>query len=499
MTNNQRRPSLTGFFAFVVLWVILATFNFGFGTSELNPLQGALTCPSPAPKSTSTCIEMTNAQFGYVTAGFTVGGFIGSLCLSPLKSILPFIGSSSKAALIFSGLWNVAGGLVQAYAGSWPILALGRLFMGIGSGIALTIVPGFLNDISPPALQGSIGVLNQLSIVIGILIAQALGVSSLGDKGSNRWRIVPIISAAIALAQLLLSPFAIECPSDSKEPDSIRKKLWKTETQQSHSREQGREVEEPLLTPEEPDADTGSNDSGSLHSLTKKHTVFSLLKLALTFGTLSGKQDEIRKGTRMIIFTQMAQQLSGINAVLYYSTGILSDVLKNGGGGGSKDDDDKTAKLIGLGITVVNFLMTFPPIPLIDEHRMGRKRLLQISSGTMAISALALSLSMLNSASVPAAVSIVTFTAGFSAGLGAIPFLILPELVPRSAIPPASSLGIACNWLANITLSLIFLPLKDALGGYVFYIFAAIDAIIFITITRYYRYKPISNNRSRPE
>ncbi|PWN32476.1 general substrate transporter [Meira miltonrushii] len=497
MTNTHRRPSLTGFFAFVVLWVILATFNFGFGTSELNPLQGALTCPSPAPSSTSTCIEMTNAQFGYVTAGFTVGGFVGSLCLSPLKAVLPILGSSSKAALILSGLWNVAGGLVQAYAGSWPILALGRLLMGIGSGIALTIVPGFLNDISPPALQGSIGVLNQLSIVIGILVAQALGVSSLGDKGSNRWRIVPVISAAIALAQLLLSPFAIECPSDSKEPDSIRKKLWKTEPQESNGHDQAREVEEPLLTPEEPDADTGSNHSGSLHSPPEKHSVFSLLRLALTFGTLNGEEDEIRKGTRMIIFTQMAQQLSGINAVLYYSTGILSDVLKNGGG--SKEDDDKTAKLIGLGITVVNFLMTFPPIPLIDERRVGRKRLLQISSGTMAISALALSLSMLNSASVPAAVSIVTFTAGFSAGLGAIPFLILPELVPRSVIPSASSLGIACNWLANITLSLIFLPLKDALGGYVFFIFAAIDAIIFITITGYYRYKPISNIRSRPE
>lgn len=499
MSNNiHRKPSLKGYFGFVVIWVILATFNFGFGTSELNPLQGAITCPSIESKAKSTCIEMSNAEFGYVTAGFTVGGFLGSLCLSPLSVILPVLGRSSKAALILSGIWNIVGGLIQASAGSWPILALGRLLMGVGSGIALTIVPGFLNDISPPSIQGSIGVLNQLSIVIGILIAQALGVSTLGDKGSNRWRIVPIISSAIALVQLLLSPFAIECPSDSKEPESIRKKLWETiaeSRQGSNGHDQAREVEEPLLTPEEPDADSGSHDSASLHSSQSQHTVFSLLRLAFSFGTQNGEQDVIRKGTRMIIFTQMAQQLSGVNAVLYFSTGILSDVFQKGSG----ENDDKTAKWIGLGITVVNFLMTFPPIPLIDERRMGRKLLLQISSGSMAISALALSLSMLNSSSIPAAVSIVIFTAGFSAGLGAIPFLILPELVPRAVIPSASGLGIACNWLANITLSLVFLPLKDALGGYVFYIFAAIDAIIFITITRYYRYQPISNTSSRPE
>ena len=125
----------------------------------------------------------------------------------------------------------------------------------------------------------------------------------------------------------------------------------------------------------------------------------------------------------------MAQQLSGVNGVFYFSTGILADVFKGGdnnGGGG-----DKVAKFIGLGITFVNVLMTFPPISLIREDLLGRKKLLQISSFSMALSSLVLALALLFEQSIMAAVSIVIFVAGFSLGLGPIPFLILPELVPK--------------------------------------------------------------------
>lgn len=488
--------AITPFLALAVLWVVLPTFNFGFGTSELNPLQRALTCPTVRPTNAAwsppPCLDLTNAQFGYITAGFTVGGFLGSIGLAPFKSIVPGL-QRSKNALLFSGAWNVAGGLVQASAASWPILALGRLFMGIGSGIALVVVPGYLNDLSPPALQGSVGVLNQLSIVIGILTAQGLGVSSLADAptqgSSGPWRFVPLVSSIIAALQLLLSPLAVDAPSDVRDGARIKNRLWGVRDDALNQRGEGGAAEaESLLAPEEPDADTGS-ESSSLPSRPTNVSFSTLLSAAfLSKRTANREQQALRRGTRMIIFTQMAQQLSGVNAVLYYSTGILSDVIKGDGAGGN--GGDRIARWIGFGITFVNFLMTFPPIPLIDERRLGRKRLLQISSATMAVSALALGIALIRSYTNIAAASIVIFTAGFSAGLGPIPFLILPELVPRHAIPAASSLGIACNWLANITLASVFLPLKDALGGKVFFIFVTIDSIICLVISRFYSYSP---------
>jgi predicted MFS family arabinose efflux permease len=86
---------------------------------------------------------MISAQFGYVTAGFTVGGFLASLTISPLKGRFSIL-QRSRNVLLMAAVWNLLGGLIQMMAASWPILALGRFFMGLGSGIALAVVPPYL-------------------------------------------------------------------------------------------------------------------------------------------------------------------------------------------------------------------------------------------------------------------------------------------------------------------------------------------------------------------
>jgi SP family facilitated glucose transporter-like MFS transporter 3 len=302
------------------------------------------------------------------------------------------------------------------------------------------------SNISPPHLKGSIGVINQLSIVIGILSAQALGVSPLGASPNSPslfernlgldqapWRFVPLISAAFPLIQILLSPLALNPPSDlqGEEKEKVERQLWGSNP--DGESEQGEQ--EALLAEDEADADTqgsdgsSSNTSSSVLSITDLLKVVSRPKSSSNLETSSKEHSEIRKGTLVIIFSQMAQQLSGVNGVFYFSTGILSDVFKGGDSSGA--GGDKIARFIGLGITFVNFLMTFPPIYLINESLLGRKRLLQISSASMAISSLALAFALLFGQSILAAVSIVVFVAGFSLGLGPIPFLILPELVPK--------------------------------------------------------------------
>lgn len=302
--------------------------------------------------------------------------------------------------------------------------------------------PGPLSDVSPSHLKGSIGVLNQLSIVVGILCAQSLGVSPLGQAPSQPslsrrlslanapWRYVPLISAAFALLQIFLFPFALDSPSDleGEARRHVERRLWGTGFAEQPSQEA-----EALLG--EADADT-SSQSAAVGPPSKPLTISDLLTLIVKPYSVSvamqvapRERKALQRGTLLIIFTQMAQQLSGVNAVLYFSTGILSDVFQGQGRGDV--EGDKTAKQIGLAITLVNTLMTFPPIPLIRESLLGRKRLLQLSSATMSLSALALSFALLTSRSVLAAISIVIFVAGFSIGLGPIPFLILPELVPQ--------------------------------------------------------------------
>lgn len=285
-------------------------------------------------------------------------------------------------------------------------------------------------------MRGSIGVLNQLSIVIGILTAQALGVSPLGDRPQPGlrapWRLVPLLSAVIAAVQLLLAPLAVHAPSDATSPverGKILRQLWGNARAPSTA---ATEEEEGLLA-EEPDADTNSGTSEGSTQSSRPVSVRDLLAVAAgrRLGVHAGtpvEQSALRRGTLLIIFTQVAQQTSGVNSVLYFSTGILAELFSRSGQG---SDGDAVAKRISLGITFANFLMTFPPIPLVQEHRLGRKRLLQISAGTMAAAAAVLGVSLLYQAALPAALSILVFVAGFSMGLGPVPFLILPELVPK--------------------------------------------------------------------
>jgi MFS family permease len=144
--NRQNQARTTPYLYFVIFWTVLSTFNFGYGTSELNPLQHVLSCPSSATPSTQSlpsCIALSSSQFGYITAMFTVGGFLASLSLSPLKNRFSIL-RRSKNVLLMAAVWNTLGGLVQMMAGSWPTLALGRFVMGLGSGVAVAVVPSYL-------------------------------------------------------------------------------------------------------------------------------------------------------------------------------------------------------------------------------------------------------------------------------------------------------------------------------------------------------------------
>lgn len=104
--------------------------------------------------------------------------------------------------------------------------------------------------------------------------------------------------------------------------------------------------------------------------------------------------------------------------MLYYSVGILGSILPS------------LAGSIGILITVINILMTFPPIYLIDEHRFGRKKLMIGSALVMSLASALLGTGIVAGYQVLSALAMILMVAGFSFGLGPIPFVILPELVP---------------------------------------------------------------------
>lgn len=504
------RPRLL--FHLVVLFVTLSSFSYGYGISELNALQGALTCYGVRGASRDDgglldCIPLSDTQFGLITALFTVGGFLGSLALPTVQRRF---GLGLRGALVVALSLNALGNAFISVAHSGAAAGFGRLVTGLGSGMSLVAVPVYLNDISPPAIKGSIGVLNQLGVVFGIFVAQSAGVALASEstkkngKSNSAWRFVPLISACVSVGQLLWGllvavdgPNSIEhsgIPNARHLAHKVRQRLWTFVPQvpldagSETAYVDSTPYPEPEVTPGEhpereallPSPSSSSAGPAGLDDLPDPITVKDLFT-----------NSRLSPGMWMIVITQVGQQLGGVNAVLYFSTGIMSAFFEGG------ENADEIARTISVGITVVNALMTFPPIFLVSEKRCGRKKLLLFSSAVTVLSSFVLGLCLETGLSnILAAACIIIFVMGFAVGLGPVPFLILPELVPPHAAALAGSVGLSINWLSNIILASSFLPLRNLLGlldgskgGLVFWIFTIINATTFHLVNKYYFYK----------
>jgi MFS family permease len=233
---------------------------------------------------------MSDAEFSLVTSMFTVGGLLGSLSASMVMER-----HGRKAALQISGLSVAAGSGLMAIAPSTSLLLLGRFLTGCGAGIGLCTGPVFLAEIAPSNIRGSVGVLTQLAIVLGIMITQMLG---LRMATPTLWRFVLLFSSAASVVQLCLSRFIVETP------------VW---LKQHGKPEDSRLVQSSLF--QEPDFSNSVEDplldetlQGSQHQLDdhREPTSPSSLDLLMSF--------ELRRPLVVVSSAMISQQVSGINA-----------------------------------------------------------------------------------------------------------------------------------------------------------------------------------------
>lgn len=392
---------------------------------------------------------MSDFAFSLVTAIFTLGGLTGSSIAN-----LVMDSQGRKGALRISAACIAVGAGLMTCSGSIFFLALGRFCIGIGSGIGLCVGPIFISEISPTRISGSVGVLTQMSIVVGIMTTQIIG---LQFASQSLWRFVLLISSALAIAQFLASPFVEESPvwlegkNRTEERARVASRIW---------------VDAPSY---EPLLEEGTQNSDPAEPPVQPVKVPQLLR-----------SREFRRPVIVMCFAMLAQQISGINAVLYYSNDILSKSLPGFG------------PYLSLGITVVNVLMTFPPIILIEK--MGRKQLLSVSIIGAIVSLFLLGFG-LNSGSVTiSSITIITFVMSFAIGLGPIPFVMIPEVSPPRGVSALSTVALSLNWISNFAVGLLFLPLRNLLSGgdrfregRVFYLFGLLLLSSSFVLSRMYR------------
>ncbi|XP_052121091.1 glucose transporter type 1-like [Frankliniella occidentalis] len=374
--------------------------------------------------------------FSFIVAIFALGGLIGGFGAGWIAN-----GLGRKGGLLLTSAAGIVASLMLGFArmaGSHEMLLAGRFLIGACSGLFTSLSPMYISEVAPINLRGLLGVCNQLSVTVAVLVAQLLG----SDFGLQQWDLLLGLSAVPCVLQLVLLPFCPESPryllltADRKE-DAVTALSWLRAAPPAHVRHEVQAMEEEEQGAEPP---------------------MGILQLLAN--------SSLRRPLAIAAVLQLSQQLSGINGVLYYST----DIFKRAG------LDESAAKNTTVGVGGVMVLMTLLSAPFAD--RAGRRALMLVGLVGMFVTSLAvtgtLALSDYSAMRALAIVSVLAFVVLFSVGPGSIPWLITAELFSQGPRPAAVSVATIVNWTANLAVGLAFPPLQKKLDYLVFAPFSAL-------------------------
>lgn len=349
-------------------------------------------------------------------------------------------------------------------------LLLSRVFVGLHSGINVSLASLYLAEISPKKIRGAVGTCHQLFITIGILWSQILGLPDLSG-GWNSWPILFAFNALPSIVCLILFPMCPESPRylliKNNDEDGAKKALVKLRGYD--------DVEDELE-----EMRVEARQASRVES-------FTLKKLLTT--------PELKLPIIIAVLMQVAQQWSGINAAMSYSSFIFAQA----------NVAENTIPYVVVAQGAINVIATIICVPLMEK--LGRRPLLIWPMCGMVISfvALTISLNLLQSDSYSehkfalAIVSIVvmmTYVIGFALGLGPIPFIVVSEIFRQEPRAAAMSFSLAFNWICNFILMLTFRFIQKGIAAYTYLIFIVIlvASIIFIVI-----FVPETKNRTFDE
>lgn len=404
---------------------------FGFDTAVIAGATRALT-EAYALTPTLLGITVSSALWGTIV-GAAFAGIPGDrygrrVCLK-LMAVLYFV---SAVGCAFA--WN------------WPALVVFRVIGGLGIGASSVLGPMYIAEIAPARSRGRLVGLFQFNIVCGILLAYLsnylIGLAGF-EAAEWRWKLgVSAIPAALFFAML----FGI--------PQSPR---WLV---QAGRREEAKAV---------------------LRAIGESDVEGELADIVASIGAIkqAGAEPLFQWKYHFPIFLAvsigMFNQLSGINAILYY----LNDIFERAGF--SKVSGDLQAVAVGA----TNLVFTVVAMSVID--RIGRKTLLLIGSVGTAASLAGVAWIFWTRAHESWLVGLlVGFIAFFAFSQGAVIWVYLSEVFPNSVRAKGQSLGSFTHWFMNALISGVFpvLAAHSAAGPFVF--FALMMVLQFLVVLAFY-------------
>ena len=404
----------------IIIWSLIASlagFLFGFDTVVI----------SGADKKLQSLWNSSDAFHGTVVMGMALWGTV----LGAIFGGIPTNKIGRKNTLLWIGILFLISALGSAFANNPFVFATFRFIGGLGVGASTIAAPAYISEIAPAKDRGRLVAFYQFNIVLGILMA-FLSNYLLKDVGENSWRWMMGVQAIPSVIYLLLI-FSI--------PESPRWLLSKFKNEEARKVLQimGQEADYENMKMEiEIDTNNASLENDNI--FLKKYRTPLLLAFLMAF----------------------FNQLSGINAFLYYSSRIFQEAGLG----------ESTALLSSIGIGVVNLIFTLLGVFLIDK--LGRKKLMYIGSVGYIISLSLVAMAFFfhwEGIAVP--VFLFLFIAAHAIGQGAVIWVFISEIFPNHLRASGQSFGSTTHWvLAAIIPSLIPYLFSTIGPGVVFLFFA---------------------------
>ncbi|MFY9852568.1 MAG: sugar porter family MFS transporter, partial [Terracidiphilus sp.] len=420
--------------------------------TRVDPAVAGHSSLAPATSQTYVYIAATFAAIGGLLFGYDTGVISGALIfikrsfgLSTFEQELAvssvLIGAAVLAItggrlsdlfgrrkmLLITSVVFIAGALVCAFAGSIQILVFGRVMVGMGIGLASSVVPLYISEISPAKARGLQVSLFQLAITVGILVAYLADYAFTPSSGW-RWMLgLAVVPGLLLGAGMLFLPETPRFLARHGQFDMAHAVLVRIRGTQDVDKE----LQEIKATSQE------SVLHGHISDL-----LLPALRPALVIG----------------IGLAVFQQVTGINTIIYYAPYIIRT---------AGISSIRGSILATAGIGTVNVVMTLISMWLID--RVGRRPLLLTGIAGMIVSLGALGYIFHLSAkgggfAELAVIILMVYVASFAISLGPIFWLLIAEIYPLKIRGLAAGIAAGTNWAANFAVSLTFLSLLKLLG-----------------------------------
>ena len=404
---------------------------FGFDTAVIAGTTHSLTLK----------FGLTPRQLGLTVAMALIGTIIGAMSAG-----IPGQRWGGRETLRVLAVFYVLSALGCAFAANWPMLLIARFIGGLGIGGSSVLGPVYIAELAPARLRGRLVGLFQINIVLGILLAYFSNyvIGTLG-LGVNEWRWqfgVAAIPAILFLVMLFGIPPSSRWLVTQKRVDEARAVLISMGAEDPEN--ELREIVASVHLERE-------QTSEPLFVRKYRLPIF----LAITIG--------------------MFNQLSGINAILYY----LNDIFA--AAGYSKISGDLQAVAIGA----MNLVATLLGMTLIDK--LGRKTLLLIGSVGTALCLAGVAEIFFTQAHQNYLIwLLVTYIAFFAVSQGAVIWVYIGEVFPNRVRSKGQSLGSSSHWIMNAIIAYTFPQVAKSSGAYPFMFFAAMMGVQFFVVLFFY-------------